>query len=266
MTNSSYQADHDYEEWNKFAAKLWAVVKEPPLAGSQISAPPEFVTAGKVLMFHFVRASRTFQAIGLLAANGFSQDAVVLLRTLVEVFFEMAFIAKYPADASFYLEHGQKLERAWQERARTLAPELLIFLGVPHGASADEPPQKRVSHGAWHPNPQLKTVRQRALAAGVPMTDYDLLYSLASRYVHGSGDWLREVMKASPEGVYVSYGSDRMERRLVLFIACDKFLEMLFMLEGCLKVPIRDRVMELKAEYDILVKQGSAIVNVKYGL
>jgi len=38
MTNSSDQAAHDYEEWNKFAAKLWAVIKEPPLAGSQISA------------------------------------------------------------------------------------------------------------------------------------------------------------------------------------------------------------------------------------
>jgi hypothetical protein len=214
-------------------------------------------------MFHFVRASRTFQAIGLLAANGFTQDAVVLLRTLVEVFFEMAFIAKYPADASFYLEHAQKLERAWQERARTQAPELLVFLGV-SDATPTNPSEKRVGHGAWHP--QFKTVRQRALAAGVPMTDYDLMYSLASRYVHGSGDWLREVMKASPEGVYVSYGSDRMERRLVLFIACDKFLEMLFMLEGCLKVPIRDRLMELKAEYDALVKKGAAIVNVKYGL
>jgi hypothetical protein len=56
-----------------------------------------------------------------------------------------------------------------------------------------------------------------------------------------------------------------MERRLVLFIACDKFLEMLFMLEGCLKMPIRDRLLELKRDYDALVAKGAAIVNLKYG-
>jgi hypothetical protein len=148
--------------------------------------------------------------------------------------------------------------------AKTQAPELLTFLGVAEEISAADPPEKRVGHGAWHP--KFKSVRQRAEAAGVPMTDYDLLYALASRYVHGSGDWLREVMKVAPDGVYVSYGSDRMERRLVLFIACDKFLEMLFMLEGCLKVPIRDRIMELKREYDALVSKGAAIVNLKYAL
>jgi hypothetical protein len=38
------------------------------------------------------------------------------------------------------------------------------------------------------------------------------------------------------------------------------------MLEGCLKVPIRDRLLELKREYDALVAKGAAIVNVKYGL
>lgn len=264
MSTSPDQADQDYREWNEFAAKLWAVVKEPPLAGSKIQAPPEFVTAGAVLMFHFVRASRTFQAIGLLAANGFTQDALVLARTLVEVFFEMAFIGRYPSDAAFYLEHARKIERAWQQRAQTQAPELLTFLGVTDENSADDQPEKRLVHGAWHP--RFKSVRQRAEAAGVPMTDYDLLYALASRYVHGSGDWLREVMRVAPDGVYVSYGSDRMERRLVLFIACDKFLEMLFMLEGYLKVPIRDRLLELKREYDALIAKGAATVNLKYGL
>ena len=264
MSTSLDQAEQDYHDWNQFAAKLWAVVKEPPLAGSTLSAPPEFVTAGAVLMFHFVRASRTFQAIGLLAANGFTQDALVLGRTLVEVFFEMSFIARFPSDAVFYLEHAKKIERSWQQRAKTEAPELLTFLGVTEQISADDPPEKRAGHGAWHP--KFKSVRQRAEAAGVPMTDYDLLYSLASRYVHGSGDWMRELMTVGSDGVYVSYESDRMERRLVLFIACDKFLEMLFMLEGCLNVPIRDRLLELKREYDTLVAKGASIVNLKYGL
>jgi hypothetical protein len=263
MTTSPEQADQDYLDWNQFASKLWAVVKEPPLAGSTLSAPSDFVVAGTVLMFHFTRACRTFQAIGLLAANGFTQDALVLGRTLIEVFFEMAFIARYPADAELYLQHAEKIESAWQRRAKEHAPELLIFLGVPD-PSADDQPEKRVSHGGWHP--RFKSIRQRAEAAGVSITDYDLLYALASRYVHGSGDWMRELTRVESDGVFVSYGSDRMERRLVLFIACDKFLEMLFMLEGCLKVPIRDRLLELKREYDALVAKGAAIVNVKYGL
>ena len=77
---------------------------------------------------------------------------------------------------------------------------------------------------------------------------------------------MRELTKVSSDGVYVSYGSDRMERRLVLFIACDKFLEMLFMLEGCLKLPIRERLMQLKAEYDVLIKEGAEVVQRKYNL
>ena len=267
MASDTTEKDREYTELVDLALRMCRVVVEPPLAGSPVLVPPELADAAKVIMFHFGRAFRTFQALGLLLREGYTQDGLVLLRTFVEVFFEMAFVAKHPEDAHYYVEHGVKVEALLQKRAKAHAPSFIApLLFLDHlGDTKWEEATGALSHSAWHPNPKLRSVRQRALAADVPEVYYDLIYSLCSRYVHGSGDWLREVAKNVPGGIHVSYGADVTERNLILFLACEKLLEMLFILEGCLSMPIRDPILAIKADFDAFKERGAARVSEKYG-
>src|SRR3990172_1429722 len=90
-------------EWVDLANRLGRIVVEPPLAGTEVKVAPEFVPAAQVLMFHFGRSFRTFTALGLLLSHGYTQDALVLARTLLEVLFEMGFVASHPEDAHYFL-------------------------------------------------------------------------------------------------------------------------------------------------------------------
>lgn len=242
--------DGELDEWRGFASRLCDVVLHPPFAGSEVKVPPEFADAARALMFQFGRSFRTFQAIGLLLHQGYTQDALVLSRTLLEAYFDMAFIAKFPSDAKLFLEHGVNLEkRFWNkvaERDEGIHAHIARF-------RADELPEIAEStsgiHGSWHP--KFRSVKQRAQAAGISTFDYDMLYSFLSRYVHGSGDWLRELAKPIDGGVHVSYGKDKTEAKAVLTTVCSTFLEELFILDGCLGMGIADALRNLKGEYDV---------------
>lgn len=265
MAEDTTQKDLEYSALVDMALRMCKVVVEPPMAGSPVEVPGDLADAARVLMFHFGRAFRTFQALGLLLRDGYTQDGLVLLRTFVEVFFEMAFVARHPDDAHYYVEHGLKVEALLQQRAKAHAPDFMApLLFLDHLGDAEwEAATGALSHSAWHP--KFRSVRQRALAGGASEVDYDLIYSLCSRYVHGSGDWLREVAKAVPGGIHVSYGSDVTERNLILLIACEKLLEMLFILEGCLRIPIRAQILTIKDDFDGFKARGAGRVKTKYG-
>lgn len=267
MTTDTAEKDCEYTELVALALRMCKVVVEPPMAGSPVLVPPDLGDAAKVIMFHFGRAFRTFQALGLLLREGYTQDGLVLLRTFVEVFFEMAFVARHPEDAHYYVEHGLKVEALWQKRAKAHAPSFMApLLFLDHlGDTEWQQVKGALSHSAWHPDPKFRSVRQRALEAGVPEIYYDLIYSSASRYVHGSGDWLREVAKNVTGGIHISYGADVTERNLILFLACEKLLEMLFILEGCLGMPIRDAILAINTDFDAFKERGAARVSRKYG-
>ncbi len=233
-----------YDELTDLAQEICKVVIEPPMAGSQVAVTPDKVNAAKVLMFHFGRGFRTFQAIGLLLANGYSQDGTVLARVLLEVLFEMAFIAKHPQDAELYLKYGEEMEKQWEGTAQRYDPWSLPL------SDSTKPKPK----GSWHP--KFKSVRRRGIEGGIHSVYYDMFYSLASRYVHGSGDWLRELTRSALEDVRVSYSQDLLERKVAMFIACGCMVEMLRIVEGCLKIPVKEQVASVTQEYNRLAKMG----------
>lgn len=232
-----------YDELVNLALDIGKVILEPPMAGSQVAVTPDKVNAARVLMFHFGRGFRTFQAIGLLLANGYSQDGTVLARVLLEVLFEMAFIAKNPQDAELYLKYGEEMEKQWQDEAQHYDP------WSPAPVLGNTKPKPKSS---WHP--KFKSVRQRGIAGGIHPVYYDMFYSLASRYIHGSGDWLHELTRSASADVHVSYSRDLLERKAAMFIACGCMVEMLQIIEGCLKIPIREQVASVAQEYQRLAQ------------
>jgi hypothetical protein len=202
-------------------------------------------------MFHFGRSFRTFTALGLLLAEGYTQDALVLARTLLEVLFEMGFVASHPEDAHYFLEHGLAIEDNFRETLRAYGPPTQAAQpgAVP---VADQPPRptRGISHAAWHP--KYKSVRSRAVASGIPEIYYDLFYSLASRYSHGSGDWLREIARRQPGGIHVSYGADKMEGELVVMMACDTFLQILIVADAALGLELKEILREVQNDFTSL--------------
>jgi hypothetical protein len=265
MVEDASDKDQEYSALVAIAVRMCKVVTEPPMAGSPVEVPPDLADAAQVIMFHFGRAFRTFQALGLLLREGYTQDGLVLLRTFIEVVFEMAFVAKRPQDAHYYLEHGRKMEALLQQKAKAHAPAFMApSLILDHHGNAEWEQASGKLHGAWHP--EFISIKKRALEGGVPEIYYDLIYAFCSRYVHGSGDWLRQVAAAVPGGIHVSYGADVTERNLILLMACDKLLEMLFILEGCLRIPIRDQILAVKDDFDAFKDGGAARIARKYGV
>jgi hypothetical protein len=159
-----------YDELTDLALKICKVIIEPPMAGSQVAVTPDKVNAAKVLMFHIGRGFRTFQAIGLLLANGYSQDGTVLARVLLEVLFEMAFIAKHPQDAELYLKYGEEMEKQWEGEAQRYDP----WSSTPLSDSTKPRPK-----GSWHP--RFKSVRQRGIEGGIHPVYYVLQFGIAVR-------------------------------------------------------------------------------------
>jgi len=90
----------------------------------------------------------------------------------------------------------------------------------------------------------------------VASIQYIMFYSLASRYVHGSGDWLHELTRSASADVHVSYSQDLLERKVAMFIACGCMVEMLRIVDGCLKIPIKEQVASVAQEYNRLAKMG----------
>ena len=241
-----------HKGWVDMANRLGAMVSQPPISGSEVAVSEQFVPAAQVLMFHFGRGVRTFGAICLLLSNGFTQDGVVLARTLLEVLFEMAFIARFPEDAHYYFAHALDLEKRFQRNWRAYSP------AGPAASEASKMKQGEpadyvsgLSHGAWHP--KYKSVKKRAKESGVPPIYYDLFYSLASRYSHGSGDWLREIAQKSHDRIEVSYEGDRMEHDLVLLIACDTFLQILIVADAALRLNATDVLRQAHEDLTALV-------------
>jgi len=128
MPEPTTHIEREYSDLVDLAVRMYRVVVEPPMAGTPVEVPAKLADAARVIMFHFGRAFRTFQALGLLLREGYTQDGLVLLRTFVEVFFEMAFVAQHPEEAHYYIEHGLKVESLFQQRAKKYAPP---FMGSP---------------------------------------------------------------------------------------------------------------------------------------
>lgn len=243
------------------ANRLGGLVTQPPIAGFQVAVAPEFVPAAQVLMFHFGRGVRTYSAVCHLLSHGFTQDAVVLGRTLLEVLFEMAFIARFPEDANHYFAHALEIEKSFQRNWTAYRPSAKD--GVNGLESNQGEPAERLSginHGAWHP--KYKTVRARARESGIPSIYYDLFYALASRYSHGSGDWLREIVRKGEGRIQVSYEGDRMEHDLVLLVTCDTFLQILIVASAALGIKADEL---LHTVHDDLTSLVSRTWDIMYG-
>jgi hypothetical protein len=161
----------------------------------------------------------------------------------------MAFVASHPEDAHYFLEHGLMLESQFQETRMAYAPH--HPQARPDGRPAR--PTRAAAHGGWHP--KHKSVRSRAVASGIPEIYYDLFYSLASRYSHGSGDWLREIARRAPGGIHVSYSADKMEGELVVLMACDTFLQILIVADAALSLELKETLQVLQNDFTSLANQ-----------
>ncbi len=202
-----------------------------------------------------VAVSERSQVLGLLLEQGYTQNALILTRTLLEVFFEMAFVASHPEYAHYFLEHGVAIERQFQETRLAYAPQRQAETA--HGAESEAArlshPARALGCGAWHP--RYKSVRSRAVASGIPVIYYDLFYSLASWYSHGSGDWLREIARRTPGGIHVSYDADKVEAELVVLMACDTFLQILIVANAALGVDLKDILQREQEDFTSLARR-----------
>lgn len=251
--------DETIKKWVDFGVEVEHFVTNPPMAGAQITVPPTHVEAAKVLMFHWSRGFRTYRAIHLLVISGFPDDAMVLLRVFLEILFEMSFIAKHPEDASIYLENGKRAEIAWWRKFRELAPEgMYAAAGFSEAVLASEindseNKERKHAKSAWHP--KYKSVKQRAIEAGAKPFLYDIVYSLASRYIHGSGDWMHELACKEDKGIRVNYKGSPKEGALAAMFANTCVLEQLEILNGCLNLKAEQQLIELRKKFNSLSQE-----------
>jgi hypothetical protein len=256
------------KKWIEFGVDIEKFVTNPPMAGAEVKVPMSHVEAAKVLMFHWGRSFRAYRALNLLVISGFPDDAIVLVRTLLEDLFEMAFIAKYPEDAHLYLEHGLKTEVAWWQEFREYAPEMMhpssYFSEAITASEINDKFNKtrKATKSAWHPN--CKSVRQRAIKTGVRSVYYDLMYSLASRYIHGSGDWMRELARSAENEGRLCYAGDAAEGALAVMFAGMSVVEQLNILNGCLCLNITSELSKLERKLNSLAAEEWSRIQNKY--
>ncbi len=244
--------DETTRRWAKHAERLDATLSHPLLKNRAIEVEEEYALAASILMFHFGRGVRTFRAIGSLIAGGFTQDAMALCRVLLETLFETAFMASHPQDAEKYLKHGIAVEKSWAAKSFEYAPELVSkrWKFDPELKNA----KSKINHSSWHP--KYRSVKQRAIEGGVHPFVYDFLYAIASRYIHGSGDWIREIGKGQKTPIRIDFSSDRLDQALVILIACECFLGMLRISNQFLSLGIDDLLTDLDEENRELSKRS----------
>lgn len=237
-------SDETMRSWAKHAERLNGILSHPRLAQRAVEVDERYALAASIVMFHFGRGVRTYRAIGSLLAGSFTQDAMALSRVLLETVFELAFMASHPEDAELYLKHGVAIEQAWAAKSFKHAPELVAKRWNFDPQLKDAKPN--INHSGWHP--RYRSVKQRAIAAGVDPFMYDFLYAIASRYIHGSGDWIREIGKGQKTPIRISYDADRLDATLVIMIACECFLGMLHISNKFLNLDIADLIAEFEEE------------------
>jgi len=244
------------KKWVDFSVEVEHFVTNPPMAGAEIRVPPTHVEAAQVLMFHWGRGFRTYRSIHLLVISGFPDDAMVLLRVFLEILFEMAFIAKHPEDSGLYLENGKKTEIAWWRKIRKVVPdEMYAAAGFSEAVLASEiedtkEKERKAPKSAWHP--KYRSVRQRAIEAGAKPFLYDLVYSLASRYIHGSGDWMHELACKEKRGIRINYTGSPKEGALAAMFANVCVVEQLEILNSCLDLKAESQLNKLRENLNAL--------------
>lgn len=258
----------DVEPWFGLADEILAFVTTPPMAGSQMRAPAEYVNAGRLLVFQWGRSIRSFRAILTLVREGFSEDAIVIGRTLLEGLFEMAFIAKHPEAAEMRISHGLRAQAGdckWARENIEMPPSLAASVGLQEAKALVLDPErtmkpKRSPRSRWHP--KFRTIKDRAIEAGVNPLYYDILYSFTSRYVHGSGDWLAELLSPWVQQSRVSYGASSEESALAMMTACMCIVEELRLLDGCLSLELGEALDALEnSERRLFERLGSEVLD-----
>lgn len=263
-------AENPVEKLLAFADEIQSFIRRPPMAGAQASAPPECFDAARVVMFHWGRTVKTSRAVALLVRAGLSDDAMVLLRTLVEVFIEVAFLAKRPQDAKLYLKYGINTELKWWKRLGRVAPDqfrrvakvqqAVLAWELEDGQDADF---DCTIKSAWHP--EFPSVNKRAKEAGVPKWMYEMVYNLGSRYVHGSGDWMRELARPRPTSAgRVSYGGDVAEAALPLMLSCWVVVDLLRLMNGLLHLELDPALTELEDRFNAVSQDEWPRMMAKY--
>ena len=255
------QSQHPVEAWLAFAGEIERFVTTPPMAGARAQVPETHVQAGRLLFFQWGRSFRTFRAIQTLVRAGFSEDAMVLVRTLLEVFFEMAFVGRNPETAVDFFDYGARTLAADLRRTRedpSSTPEMRAAIGIQEAKALARSPRqpakpKQGPKSRWHS--KYSSVRKRAIAGGVPAAYYDGMYNFASRYVHGSGDWMTEFFDPPPAGSRISYSGDSGEAALAAMWSCMCVLEQLRLLNWCLKFEVGEALDALSAKQDKLIRE-----------
>ncbi len=146
------------------------------------------------------------------------------------------------------LMHRLAVDNQFRESCPAYPPDRLrAHFDAEPGHSHAAKAVRSVSHPAWHP--RYKSVRSRAVPSEVPEIYYDLIYALASKYSHGSGDWLREIARAQPGGIHVSYQGDKMEAELVVLMACGTFLQILVVANAALGLGLNDTLHGVQQDF-----------------
>lgn len=260
------------EEWLKFSDDIITFVQNPPMAGARARVPPEYYQAGRFLMFQWGRSFRTFQALLLLVRSGYSEDATVLLRTLLEGFFEIAFMAKHPHEADRYLAYGSRTQATDFKRVREeydFPDEMKAAASVMEAKSLISDPERKMKpkkgpRSGWHP--KFRSVRQRAIEAGVPSFYYDMVYGFTSRYVHGSGDWMAEFFSPFKEKSRISYKGDTGTSALATMMTCECIVEILKILDGCLNFELGEPLKDLLMRQSKIRDENFEAVLSKYNI
>lgn len=184
------------------------------------------------------------------------------LRTLIENLIESAFIAKFPNDAEKYIDFGLKAQAYRLKQIRKSMPkddnlDLYFSVGLQEAKLISEIQEdvklpKKGMPTSWHP--KYKNLRDRSIQAGLPSFYYDILYRAASRYIHGSSDWMID-FGTSAKDERIGYKGDSGESALAISVGCMVMIEMLKIMNGCLNLSLDTDLISLIEKHDEMVEK-----------
>jgi hypothetical protein len=123
---------------------------------------------------------------------------------------------------------------------------------------------KKGPRSGWHP--KFRSIRQRAIEAGVSSFYYDAVYGFTSRYVHGSGDWMAQFFSSTDEKSRISYKGDQGESALATMMACTIMIALLQILNDCLSLDLGDALGSLLSQQAEIERTEYKAVLSKHGI
>ena len=214
----------------------------------------------RVMLFFFGKAYKSYQAMKILAQEGFREDALVISRTIFELSLQAQYLNEDPKTlARLFVEHDPVVRYSWYKRLKQMGLTDLVNDIESRQQELQELKQAHDNLSSNYPKPDKwwgKSIWWLADHLGDQMRKrYATVYWELSNYVHTGITSAKEYIDMKDGKFKLNCYPSKLEKNKIFFEATIYFMNIIRQVAEALKVDLEAEYQEAFPKYSALLEE-----------